>query len=105
VIAEFDFHEIEDAFKELIQKARRFFKGDILVKIKEIIEKAPAAILKQFPIVGKIYDALKKVGDVLSGKNPLTECEVLNIIFPAIFNIGSLIENLFPDCIEVRYLE
>jgi hypothetical protein len=105
VISEFDFHEIEDAFKELIQKARRFFKGDILVKIKEIIEKAPAAILKQFPIVGKIFDALKKVGDVLSGKNPLTECEVLNIIFPAIFNIGLLIENLFPDCIEVRYLE
>jgi hypothetical protein len=105
VIAEFDFHEIEDAFKELIQKARRFFKGDILVKIKEIIEKAPAAILKQFPIVGKVYDALKKVGDVLSGKNPLTECEVLNIIFPAIFNISSLIENLFPDCVEVRYLE
>ena len=105
VITEFDFHEIEDAVKELIQKARRFFKGDILVKIKEIIEKAPASILRRFPIVGKIFEALKKVGDILSGKNPLTECEVLNIIFPAIFSIGSLIENLFPDCIEVRYLE
>lgn len=105
VIAEFDFHEIEDAFKELIQKARRFFKGDILVKIKEIIEKAPGFILEQFPIVGDIFKALKKVGDILSGKNPLTECEVLNIIFPAIFSLGLLIENLLPDCVEVRYLE
>lgn len=105
VISEFDFHEVEDAFKELIQKARRFFKGDILVKIKEIIEKAPASILRRFPIVGKIYDALKKVGDILSGKNPLTECEVLNIIFPAIFSLGLLIENLLPDCVEVIYVE
>lgn len=105
VITEFNFHEIEDAVKELIQKARRFFKGDILVKIKEIIEKAPASILRRFPIVGKIFDALKKVGDILAGKNPLTECEVLNIIFPAIFNLGLLIENLLPDCIEVKYLE
>jgi hypothetical protein len=105
VITEFDFHEIVDAVEELIQKARRFFKGDTLVKIKEIIEKAPEAILRQFPIVGKIFDALKKVGDILAGKNPLTECEVLNIIFPAIFSIGSLVENLLPDCIEARYLE
>lgn len=105
VMAEFDFHEIEDAFKELIQKARRFFKGDILVKIKEILEKAPSAILKRFPIVGKIFDALKKVGDILAGKNPLTECEVLNIIFPAIFSIGSLIENLLPSCVDIVYIE
>lgn len=105
IIPEFDFHEIEDAFKELIQKARRFFKGDILVKIKEIIEKAPGYILTQFPIVGKIFKALKRVGDILSGKNPLTECEVLNIIFPAIFNLGFLIENLLPSCVEVVYVE
>lgn len=105
VMAEFDFHEIEDAFKELIQKARRFFKGDILVKIKEIIEKAPASILRRFPIVGKIFEALKKVGDILSGKNPLTECEVLNIIFPAIFSLGFLIENLLPGCVEINYIE
>lgn len=105
VISEFDFHEIEDAFKELIQKARRFFKGGLLVKIKEIIENSPAYILSLFPIVGTIFKALKKVGDILSGKNPLTECEVLNIIFPAIFNLGLLIENLLPDCVEVVYVE
>ena len=105
VIPELDFHDVEDAFKELIQKARRFFKGDILVKIYDIIAKAPGYILSQFPVVGKIFKALKKVVDILSGKNPLTECEVLNIIFPVIFSLGSLIENLLPSCIEIEYIE
>jgi hypothetical protein len=105
IIPEFDFHEIEDAVKELIQKARRFFKGDILVKIYKIIDKAPGWILDSFPIVNKIYKPLKKVADLLSGKNPLTECDVLNIIFPAIFGIGLLVENLLPDCIDIEYIE
>lgn len=99
------FHEIEDKFKESIQKARRFFKGGLIVKINEIIAKAPAYILSQFPIVGKIFKIIKRVADILSGKNPLTECEVLAIIFPVIFNLGSLIENLLPDCVEVVYVE
>lgn len=105
IIPEFDFHEVEDAFKELIQKARRFFKGNILVKIYDIIAKAPGYILSQFPIVGKIFKALKLVVDILSGKNPLTECQIVGIIFPAIFNLGSLIDNLLPGCIEVEYVE
>jgi hypothetical protein len=105
VIAEFDFHEVEDAFKELIQKARRFFKGDILVKIYDIIAKAPSTILSQFPIVGTIFKALKKVVDILSGKNPLTECEVLRIIFPAVFTIGALVVSLLPGCTEVVFIE
>jgi hypothetical protein len=105
VIAEFDFHEVEDAFKELIQKARRFFKGDLLVKIYDIIAKAPAFILSQFPIVGTIFKALKKVVDILSGKNPLTECDVLNIIFPAVFTIGALVTSLLPGCVEVVFVE
>ena len=105
VIAEFDFHEVEDAFKELIQKARRFFKGDLLVKIYDIIAKAPSTILRRFPIVGAIFRALKKVVDILSGKNPLTECEVLNIIFPVIFTIGALVVSLLPGCVEVVFIE
>lgn len=105
IITEFDFHQVVDAFKELIQKARRFFRGDILVKIYDIIAKAPSYILTHFPIVGTIFKALKKVVDLLSGKNPLTECDVLNIIFPDVFNLGLLIENLLPSCIEVRYIE
>lgn len=105
VIAEFDFHEVEDAFKELIQKARRFFKGDILVKIYDIIAKAPSFILSQFPIVGTIFRALKRVVDILSGKNPLTECDVLNIIFPTVFTIGVLVVSLLPGCVEVVFIE
>ena len=105
VMKEDIFHELEDAVKEFIQKARRFFKGGLIVKINDIIAKAPGYILEQFPIVGKIFKLIKKVADILSGKNPLTECDVLNIVFPAIFSLGSLIENLLPDCVEVIYTE
>jgi hypothetical protein len=105
VIKEGIFHEIEDKVKELIAKARRFFKGGLIVKINDIIAKAPGYILQQFPIVGKIFKIIKRVADILSGKNPLTECEVLNILLPPIFSFGSLIENLLPKCVEVRYLE
>jgi hypothetical protein len=105
VMKEDIFHELEDAVKEFIQKARRFFKGGLIVKINDIIAKAPGYILEQFPIVGKIFKIIKRVADILSGKNPLTECDVLNIIFPVIFSLGSLIENLLPSCVEVRYVE
>ena len=105
VMKEDIFHELEDAVKEFIEKARRFFKGDLIVKINEIITKAPGYILELFPIVGKIFKIIKKVADILSGKNPLTECDVLKIIFPVVFSFGSLIENLLPDCIEVIYIE
>lgn len=102
---EIKFHELEDAFKEFINKARRFFKGGIIVKIHDIIAGAPGWILSQFPIVGKIFKIIKQVADFLSGKNPLTECDVLNIVFPAIFSMGSLIEAALPDCVEVVYVE
>jgi hypothetical protein len=105
VIKEDIFHELEDAVKEFIQKARRFFKGGLIVKINEIIDKAPSFILNQFPVVGKIFKIIKKVADILSGKNPLTECEVLRIIIPVIFSLGSLIDNLLPECIEIKYVE
>lgn len=105
VMKEDIFHELEDAVKEFIQKARRFFKGGLIVKINDIMAKAPGYILQQFPIVGKILNIIKQVADILSGKNPLTECDVLNIIFPVIFSLGSLIENLLPSCVEVIYTE
>jgi len=104
VIKEDIFHELEDAVKEFIQKARRFFKGGLIVAIHEIMDKAPQFILDQFPIVGKILNIIKKVADILSGKNPLTECDVLSILLPAIFSFGSLIENLLPSCVDVRYV-
>jgi hypothetical protein len=105
VMKEDIFHELEDAVKEFIQKARRFFKGGLIVKINDIMAKAPGYILQQFPIVGKILKIIKQVADILSGKNPLTECEVLRILLPPIFSFGSLIENLLPDCVDVVYVE
>jgi hypothetical protein len=105
IIKEDIFHELEDAVKEFIQKARRFFKGGLIVKINEIIEKAPAFILEQFPIVGQIYKVIKRVADIISGKNPITECDVLRILLPPIFSFGSLVENLLPPCVNVVYVE
>lgn len=105
VIKEDIFHELEDAVKEFIQKARRFFKGGLIVSIHKIMDTAPGYILQQFPIVGKILKIIKKVADILSGKNPLTECDVLSILLPSIFDFASLIENLLPSCLEVRYVE
>ena len=105
VMKEDIFHELEDAVKEFIQKARRFFKGGLIVKINEIIEKAPAFILEQFPIVGQIYKVIKRVADIISGKNPITECDVLRILLPPIFSFGSLVENLLPPCVNVVYVE
>jgi len=99
------FHELEDSVKEFIQKARKFFKGGLIVKINDIIEKAPGWIIQQFPIVGKIYKIIKRVADIISGKNPLTDCDILNILFPPIFSLGSLIENLLPPCVEVIHVE
>jgi hypothetical protein len=105
IIKEDIFHELEDAVKEFIQKARRFFKGGLIVKINEIIAKAPAFILEQFPIVGQIYKVIKRVADIISGKNPITECDVLRILLPPIFSFGSLVENLLPPCVNVVYVE
>ena len=105
VISELNFHDVEDKFKELIQKARRFFEGDLLVKIYGIIEKAPKAILRNFPIVGQIFKALETVVDILSGKNPLTDCDILNIIFPVAFGLLDTVLASFPPSINIEFVE
>ena len=105
VISEMNFHDVEDEFKELIQKARRFFEGDLLVKIYDIIDKAPKFILRRFPIVGQIYNALKIVVDILSGKNPLTECAILNIIFPVSFILLDTVIATLPPSINIEFIE
>lgn len=105
VMSEMNFHDVEDEFKELIQKARRFFEGDLLVKIYDIIDKAPKFILRRFPIVGQIYNALKIVVDILSGKNPLTECTILNIIFPVSFILLDTVIATLPPSINIEFIE
>lgn len=105
VMSEMNFHDVEDKFKELIQKARRFFEGDLLVKIYGIIDKAPKFILERFPIVGQIYKALKTVVDILSGKNPLTDCDILNIIFPVAFGLLDTVVARLSPSINIEFIE
>jgi uncharacterized membrane protein len=97
-------HRIEDQFDQAILKIRKFFHGGLIKKIHEIILKAPGWILKQFPIVKKIFNAVDKIVKFLSGQNPLTTCDVVNIILPPIFNLGELLVKLLPtDCVEVKF--
>lgn len=93
-------HRIEDAFEDAMEKIKKFFQGDLLAKIHDIILKAPGWILNQFPIVKKIVKAIKLIIDVCRGK--VSVCEVLNIILKPIFSIPDAILKLIPNCIEVK---
>lgn len=93
-------HRIEDAFEEAMEKIKRFFQTDFIAKIHDIILKAPAWILQQFPIVDKIIKAIKLIIDICRGK--VSICMVLNIILKPIFDIPDAILKLIPNCIEVR---
>jgi hypothetical protein len=93
-------HRIEDAFEDTMEKIKKFFQGDLLAKIHDIILKAPGWILNQFPIVKKIVKAIKLIIDVCRGK--VSVCEVLNIILKPIFSIPDAILKLIPNCIEVK---
>lgn len=93
-------HRIEDAFDDAMEKIKRFFQTDLVNKIHDIILKAPGWILNQFPIVKKIYKAIKLIIDICRGK--VSICDVLNIILKPIFGIPELLLKLIPDCIEVK---
>lgn len=98
-------HKIEDKFEETIQKIRKFFHGGLIKAIYNVILKAPGWILKHFPIVGKIFKVVEKIVKFLSGQNPLTVCDVMNIILPPIFNLASLLYAFIPGCIKIEYRE
>jgi hypothetical protein len=93
-------HRIEDAFEDTMEKIKKFFQGDLLAKIHDIILKAPGWILNQFPIVKKIVKAIKLIIDICRGK--VSICVVLNIILKPIFSIPDAILKLIPNCIEVK---
>ena len=93
-------HRIEDAFEDAMEKIKKFFQGDLLAKIHDIILKAPGWILNQFPIVKKIVKAIKLIIDICRGK--VSICVVLNIILKPIFSIPDAILKLIPSCIEVK---
>ena len=98
-------HKIKDQWKVTMEKVRRFLHGGLIGKINDILLKAPGWILKQFPIVGKIFKVTQDIVDILTGKNPLTTCDVLNILLKPIFNLGSVIYGMIPDCIQVEQTE
>jgi hypothetical protein len=93
-------HRIEDAFEEAMEKIKKFFQGDFIAKIYDIILKAPGWILQQFPIVKRILDTIELIIKIFRGD--VSICQVLNIILKPIFGIPEAILKLIPDCIEVR---
>lgn len=92
---------IEDAWKNTMEKIKRFFSTDIVRKINDIIAKAPGWILKRFPIVNKIYKVIKTIIDLVTGK--ISTCQIMTFILKPIFDIYKLIEAVFPPCIQVKY--
>lgn len=97
-------HRIEDQFDQAILKVRKFFHGGMIKQIHKIILKAPSWILTQFPIVKKIFNVVDKIVKFLTGQNPITVCDVVNIILPPIFNLGDLLAKLIPgDCVEIKF--
>lgn len=93
-------HRIEDAFEDTMEKIKRFFQGDLMGKIYDILLKAPGWILNQFPIVKKIIKAIRLIVNIIRGK--VSICDVLNIILKPIFGIPEALLKLIPNCIEVK---
>ena len=93
-------HRIEDAFEDAMEKIKRFFQGEFIGKIYDILLKAPGWILKQFPIIGKIIRTIELIINIIRGKVPV--CFVISIILKPIFDIPEQILRLLPDCIEVK---
>jgi hypothetical protein len=96
---EYLFHQLEDAFDQFIDKARRIFRGGLLSAIHAIIDAAPGFI-KSIPIVGTIFNCIDKVVKILTGQNPFTSCDVITLIAPQVFNMNSLVTALIPSSIK-----
>lgn len=93
-------HRLEDKLEETFEKIKRFFQGDFIGKIYDIILKAPGWILDQFPVVKKIFKAIKLIINIIRGKVPV--CEVISIILKPIFDLGALIVKMIPGCVEIK---
>ena len=93
-------HRLEDKLEETFEKIKRFFQGDFIGKIYDILLKAPDWILQNFPVVKKILKAIKLIINIVRGKVPV--CEVISILLKPLFDIGNVILGMIPDCVEVR---
>jgi hypothetical protein len=92
-------HRIEDRFEEALEKIKRFFQGQWLAKVYDIIEKAPGWILDNFPIVNKIYKTIKLIIDILRGKVPV--CVVVSILLKPLFDLSNAILGFIPECVQI----
>lgn len=101
---EYLFHQLEDAFDQFIDKARRIFRGGLISQIHAIIDAAPS-IIKNIPIVGTIFNCIDKIVKILTGQNPFTSCDVLTLIVPQVFNLNSLTSALIPASIKKEVSE
>lgn len=93
-------HRLEDAFDDAMEKIKRFFQGEFIGKIYDILLKAPGWLLKQFPIIGKIIRTIELIINIIRGKVPV--CFVISIILKPIFDIPEQILKFLPDCIEIK---
>lgn len=93
-------HRLEDKLEETFEKIKRFFESDFIGKIYDIILKAPGWILSQFPVVKKIFNAIKLVINIIRGK--VSECDVINIIMKPLFDLGNAIQKMIPSCVEIK---
>ena len=91
-------HRIEDRFEEALEKIKRFFQGQWLAKMFDIIDKAPSWILDTFPIVNKIYKAIKLVINILRGKVPV--CDVVSILLKPLFDLSNIVLGFIPGCVQ-----
>lgn len=96
-------HKIDDAWKDMMEKIRRFFHGGLIKKINDAILKLPGFILKRFPIVKKIFKAIDAIVKIMTGQNPITICDVINIILKPIFSLATIIYSMIPDCVQIKY--
>jgi hypothetical protein len=96
---EYLLHHLEDAFDHLIDKARMIFRTSLIGAIFDIID-AASALIKAIPIVNSIYTCIQKVVKIVRGENPFTACDILQLVVPQIFNMGSLTDALIPATIK-----
>ena len=102
-IAEELLSRIEDAWNNAMEKIRRFLATGWLDAIYKIIDKAGAALIALVPVVGKIFDLLKLIVNILTGQ--VKVADIINIILAPIYTLARLVYGLVPKCITIKYTE
>lgn len=102
-IAEELLSRIEDAWNNAMEKIRRFFATGWLKAIYDIIDKAGGALISLVPVVGKIFNLLKQILNILTGQVKVSD--IISILLAPIFTLAGLVYRLVPGCITIEYTE